>query len=122
MPSDTEILTDEAKRLNRTIGPVMAGFIIDMVDFATFGPIGLVLGLPVGGLAGYWMGNTLGLSKQSCLYCALAAGIYCTIPGTELLPLGTMVGAYARYQQGEKEQVALPSPPTADNVTEIEKQ
>ena len=103
MPTDAEILADEAKRINKTIGPVMAGFIIDVVDFATFGPVGLVLGLPVGGAAGYWMGRTLGLSKQACLYCALAAGVYCTIPFTELLPLGTMVGAYARYQQSGKE-------------------
>jgi hypothetical protein len=110
MPTDAEILADEAKRINRALGPVMAGFIIDVVDFATFGPVGLVLGLPVGGAAGYWMGRTLGLNKQACLYCALAAGVYCTIPFTELLPLGTMVGAYARYrQEGQKNQEEQPA-------------
>jgi hypothetical protein len=110
MPSDAEILADEAKRINRALGPVMAGLIIDVVDVATFGPLGMVLGLPVGGAAGYWMGRTLGLGKQACLYCALAAGMYCTIPFTELLPLGTIVGAYARYrQEGKEHQKGLPA-------------
>ena len=87
----------QAARLNRAFGPVVAGLIIDLVDLATFGPIGLVLGLPIGGAAGYWMGRTLGLNKKASLLCALAAGIYCTLPGTELLPLATLVGAGARY-------------------------
>jgi hypothetical protein len=110
MPTDAEILADEAKRVNRALGPVMAGFIVDAVDLATLGPIGVFVGVPIGGLAGYWMGRTLGLSKQNCLYCAIAAGIYCTIPFTELLPLGTLVGAYARYQQeGKEHQEELPA-------------
>lgn len=87
------------QRLNRAFGPIVAGIIIDLVDFATFGPIGLVLGLPVGGLAGYWMGRCLGLERKACLWCALAAGIYCTIPFTELIPLATIVGAYARFRE-----------------------
>lgn len=74
--------------------------IIDFVDLATFGPVGLALGLPIGGLAGYWMGRTLGLSTRASWGCAAAAAVYCTIPFTELLPLGTMVGAYVRFQDG----------------------
>ena len=91
------------QRLNRAFGPIAAGVIIDLVDFATFGPIGLVLGLPVGGLAGYWMGQCLGLERKACLWCALAAGIYCTIPFTELIPLATIVGAYARFRESGRE-------------------
>ena len=87
----------QAQRLNRAFGPVVAGIIIDLVDLATFGPIGLVLGLPIGGAAGFWMGRCLGLSKKVSLLCALAAGVYCTIPGTEMLPIATLIGAAARY-------------------------
>jgi hypothetical protein len=89
--------SSQAARLNRAFGPVVAGLIIDFVDLATFGPIGLYLGLPIGGAAGFWMGRCLGLSNKASLLCALAAGIYCTIPGTEMLPLATLVGALARY-------------------------
>lgn len=86
------------KRLNRAFGPIMAGMIIDVLDLATFGPIGYVLGLPVGGAAGYWLGRCLGLSRKASLFCALAAGIYCTVPFTGILPLGTLVGAYVRFR------------------------
>ncbi|HPF99728.1 MAG TPA: hypothetical protein PLE77_06645 [Kiritimatiellia bacterium] len=93
-----------AARLNRAFGPILAGVIIDVVDLATFGPIGLVLGLPIGGLAGYWMGTCLGLDRKACVLCALAAGIYCMIPFTEVLPLATLVGAYARFRETANEK------------------
>jgi hypothetical protein len=93
-------LPDWVGRLNRAFGPILAGLLIDLVDLSTFGPIGLVLGMPLGGLAGYWMASCLGLSRWAALGCALAAGVYCTIPGTEVLPLATLVGAFARFQQG----------------------
>ena len=89
----------QAQRLNRAFGPIVAGLVIDLVDLSTFGPIGLVLGLPIGGFAGFWMGRALGLSTKPCLLCALLAGIYCTIPGTEMIPLATIVGAAARYYE-----------------------
>jgi hypothetical protein len=91
------------RRLNRAFGPIVAGIIIDLVDLATYGPIGYVLGLPVGGLAGYWMGRCLGLERKACLFCALAAGVYCTIPYTETIPLATLVGAYARFRESGRE-------------------
>ena len=99
----------QVARLNRAFGPVVAGLIIDLVDLATFGPIGLVLGLPIGGGAGYWMGRTLGLDKKTSLLCARAAGVYCTIPGTEMLPIATVVGACARYYESAPK--ADPQPP-----------
>lgn len=95
---------DKLQRLNRAFGPVMAGLIIDFVDLATFGPIGLFLGPPLGGLAGYWMGRALGFSKRNALWCALVAGIYCTTPFTEFLPIATLIGACARYYESGKKQ------------------
>lgn len=89
------------RRLNYSIGPVVAGMIIDAIDFITFGPIGLLVGLPVGAAAGFWLAQCLGLDKKVSAICALIAGIYCTIPYTELLPLGTLVGALVRFQESE---------------------
>ena len=94
---EVEETKSQVKRLNRAFGPVVAGVIIDCLDLATFGPVGLYIGLPVGGFAGYWMGRTLGLSRKASIWCALAAGIYYTIPMTGFLPLATIAGAYARY-------------------------
>lgn len=85
-------------RYNYAFGPVGAGLIIDAVDFVTFGPVGLALGFPVGAAAGYWLARSLRLETNPSLLCALIAGVYCTIPGTELLPLGTLVGALVRLE------------------------
>ncbi|MEJ7591325.1 MAG: hypothetical protein WKF77_07235 [Planctomycetaceae bacterium] len=104
------------RRLNHAMGPVVAGMIIDAVDFVTFGPIGLALGIPIGAIAGYWLGQSMGLGKNACLFCAVAAGIYCTIPFTELLPLGTMVGALVRYKDATGPQV--PAESTAATETQ----
>lgn len=98
----------QAQRLNRAFGPVVAGLVIDFVDLATFGPIGLYLGLPIGAFAGYWMGRALGLDRKPSLLCALAAGIYCMMPGTEMIPIATVVGALARYRE------SAPKPDPAD--------
>ena len=95
----------QAARLNRAFGPVVAGLVIDFVDLSTFGPIGFYLGLPVGAFAGYWMGRAIGLERKPSLLCALLAGIYCMVPGTEMIPLATLVGAFARYSESK------PNPP-----------
>jgi hypothetical protein len=101
-PSSPPDPVQQAKRLNRAFGPVIAGLIIDLVDLSTFGPMGFYFGLPLGGGCGYWMGRTLGLTRKQSLTCAIAAGIYCTIPVSEFLPLATLVGAFARYRESGK--------------------
>ena len=95
-------------RYNYAFGPVGAGLIIDAVDFVTFGPVGLALGFPVGAAAGYWLARSLRLETNPSLLCALIAGVYCTIQGTELLPLGTLVGALVRLED-------VPETPSASN-------
>ena len=98
------------RRIHRAFGPIAAGLVIDFVDLATFGPFGLLLGLPLGGLCGYWMGTALGLERKQALWCALAAGIYCMIPLTEFLPLATLVGAFARFHENKDEDEPAPAP------------
>lgn len=96
---------DTVRRLNRAFGPVVAGLILDLVDLATFGPLGFFLGIPVGLAAGYWLGTCLGLGRKHCVWIAMVAAIYCTMPGTEFIPLGTLVGAFARFREsGGKEE------------------
>ncbi|MCA9051258.1 MAG: hypothetical protein KDA89_21120, partial [Planctomycetaceae bacterium] len=85
------------RRTNHAVGPVAAGMIIDGLDVLTLGPVGLFLGIPVGILAGHWLAKSLGLSNKSGLLCAAAAGLYCAVPFTEVLPLGTIVGALCRF-------------------------
>jgi hypothetical protein len=94
-----------ASRLNRAFGPIAAGIMLDLLDLTTFGPIGLVIGLPVGAAAGWWMASALGVEKKNRKWFALAAAVYCTIPFTEVIPLATLTGAYVRFKQSGREQL-----------------
>jgi len=88
----------KGKRLVQALSPVIAGLIIDMVDAGTLGPIGIRFGLPIGGLAGYWLAGPMGFRGKRRLYVALAAGLYCWLPITSFLPLGTLLGVLARFR------------------------
>ncbi|MBP7275098.1 MAG: hypothetical protein KBA51_02725 [Kiritimatiellae bacterium] len=96
-PADSAPKPRMGRRLNRAFGPVIAGLIIDLLDLATFGPIGMYLGFPIGALAGYWMGRALGGSRRMAAMLAVAAGVYCMLPGTEFIPLATLFGALVRF-------------------------
>ena len=86
------------RRMNRTFGPILAGMVIDMVDLATFGPMKRFVGLPAGAVAGYWMASIFELPVKQRLLCALAAAVYCVIPGLEFIPVATLLGAYIGFR------------------------
>ena len=81
----------------QTLAPVLAGVLLDAIDFATMGPIGLSGGFLVAGGAGYWIAVELGLQRRSRIGLALMAAAYAATPFTELLPLGTLVGLLTRF-------------------------
>ena len=84
-------------RMKYAFGPVLTGLLIDMVDLATFGPFKIYMGFVVGFGLAYYLMLWMGLSMRWRLMWAFAAGVYCTIPGLEFLPVGTIVGACARF-------------------------
>ena len=84
------------RRVGHGLGPVVAGIVIDVVDFTTFGAVGLVLGFPLGALCGYWLARELGYSVPARLVVALLSGVYCMYPPTTFLPLATLCGVVAR--------------------------
>lgn len=77
--------------------PLVAGVVIDLVDLATMGVTGLYLGMPLGLGIGYHLGRRMGLDRRRSLGLGLLCGIYCTVPGTSPIPLGTLVGAYRAF-------------------------
>jgi hypothetical protein len=86
-----------ASRLERAIGPIIAGMILDMADFATFRHIGIYFGLLVGGFVGWYLTGFLGMSRQWRIYATCMAALYCAVPGTEFLPFATILGAVSRF-------------------------
>ncbi|MHC4872223.1 MAG: hypothetical protein ACYTFY_10295 [Planctomycetota bacterium] len=102
--SNRKIPKDIFLRLHRAIGPVAAGLIIDFIDLATFGPLGFILGPVIGAAAGWWIASIYNYSNKGRIIWAIAAGIYCSLPFTEIIPLATIVSAIARFgEQPESE-------------------
>jgi len=87
------------ERLFRSFGPLAAGYILDFLDLVTWGAVGLYLGSILGGLMGWWLAVVyrLGVFAQ-CLLTVLTA-FYCLLPGTELLPLATIIMALYRFSK-----------------------
>jgi hypothetical protein len=85
------------ERLYVALGPIAGCLVLDLVDFVTLGPIGLVIGIPIGAAVGWWLGSLYGLERPGRITVAVLSAVYCTIPFTELLPLATLSGAVARF-------------------------
>ena len=85
------------ERVARAIQPLLAGVALDLVDLATFGPLGLSAGLALGGIAGWvlapqWLVPGSATSGLGRWLCALLGAIYCALPGTSVLPLASVLG------------------------------
>ena len=93
------------------IGPVLAGFLLDGVDFVTYGPIGLWAGAAAGALAGYLLALSMGVEFERRWPYAAAAGAYCMLPFTAFLPLATVLGTAIRLREGRRPLQPPPDPP-----------
>ncbi|MBX3373647.1 MAG: hypothetical protein KF817_07420 [Phycisphaeraceae bacterium] len=86
-------------RVVSALMPIGAGMVLDAVDLITMGPLGLTAGLALGAVVGWWLAPVFGLRGRRRWIAAVLAGAYCAIPGTEVLPMATVLGAVARFIQ-----------------------
>ena len=93
------------ERLSFALGPLGAGFILDALDLATFGPIGLCLGALVGGYAGWILSKHEGIDRALRIAYAICAAAYMTIPFTEAIPAATTLMLLARFFVGPRAEV-----------------
>ncbi len=78
------------------LGPMIAGLMIDLVDAATIGGLGAKFGFPIGLAAGWYISRRLPLQGRHRIWFAVGCGVYCLLPGTHMLPLGTLLGFVTR--------------------------
>ncbi len=71
--------------------PLIAALSVDLADFATAGPLGLVAGLFVGASLPGLVSFCAGAPTRRALLLALFGGLYCALPLTEALPFATML-------------------------------
>jgi hypothetical protein len=86
-----------SRRLQRALGPVLGGMILDLADLATPLGVGMKAGFLVGPIVGFWVASIYGFALPWRITLAALAGIYCAIPGTELIPVATLLGAAVRF-------------------------
>lgn len=87
---------NKGRRAERAFAPIVAGALIDAIDFVTMGPVGLLMGF----VAGFWIGRVYRLPFRHRALIALAAGWYCFLPFRRFIPLATLVGAYVQFREG----------------------
>ena len=85
------------QRLHHALGPIAGAMILDASDILTFGPLGIYAGALVGGCVGFWLTGLYRFSMPARLLWSAAAGIYCSIPFTEMLPIATLISACHRF-------------------------
>ena len=92
-------------RLHRALGPILGGLLLDFTDLSTFGPMGFFLGPFLGAAVVLWLSSLYRFSVKTKIVLAFLAGVYCTVPMTELVPVATLVCAACRFFEKP------PSPP-----------
>jgi hypothetical protein len=94
---------DFLRRIYHALGPIAGGLLLDTIDLATFGPIGLYLGWLIGLSLGWWMASIYGFRFYGKVVFATLAAIYLTLPMTEFVPVATVVSAIARFRDVPKD-------------------
>ena len=118
---EPEIAPRPPSRMKRFLTAVLAGGLIDAVDFATFGPIGLGLGAMAGGLVGWWLSPLLGFQPRRRWLGALLSGLYCMTPLTSLFPLASLTAGLAHgLKEPDEEAQDPPAAAASPDVIDVE--
>jgi len=77
--------------------PMLGGLFLDVADSLTGLGLPPKVSLVVGAVAGYWVAGAMGLPFKKRLLIAAVGAVYCSVRGTQFLPLGTLVGLLSRF-------------------------
>ncbi|NVB42120.1 hypothetical protein G6O69_30130 [Pseudenhygromyxa sp. WMMC2535] len=86
--------------------PIIAALAIDLADLATAGPLGLAMGIFVGGTLTTVVAAAGGARLGRALLLGVLGAIYCALPLTEALPMATlltMVHAFAQRKAAREQ-------------------
>ncbi|MCG8591883.1 MAG: hypothetical protein MJE66_21525 [Proteobacteria bacterium] len=90
-------MAERPSRVRRALLGLVSGALLDLLDFATFGPVGVAWGAALGGLAGYGLATLQGLTPRVRWAWAVASGLYCAFPLTEWVPLASVVATLTAW-------------------------
>ena len=101
-------------RLTRTFGPVLPGLVLDFADFfALTRTVGPWASFPIGFAIGVWLSLFYPFGFGWRFVIALGSGLYTLTPGTEYIPLATILTCLGRFIE------STPETPMTVNTTEV---
>lgn len=91
-------------RLKRVFGPVLPGLVLDSADFFSLTrTVGPWASFPIGFAIGVWLSLFYPFNFGWRLVIALASGLYTLTPGTEYIPLATILTCLGRFIESSPE-------------------
>jgi hypothetical protein len=88
--------------------PFFGAMLLDFADLLSLGPQALPLAVLVAAPLGWRVAAGLGFRRNGRLVSALVAGIYCLLPGMELIPAATATSLLAALAQCSARSAASP--------------
>ena len=85
------------QRVHKALGPITGGLLLDFVDLATYGPMGIFFGGALGALVAWWVTSIYNVRGTARVFLITIAAMYCTMPLTEPFPIATIFCAICRF-------------------------
>lgn len=79
-----------AEKWQRITGAALAGLLLDLIDFASYGPIGRTYGAVAGAAMGFYIASVFKVPMPHRVWWMAGAALYCAMPRTEFFPLATL--------------------------------
>ena len=85
-PTAPPLLDHAWKGAAAVAAPLLGALLLDVADLFSLGPQALPLAVLVAAPLGWAVAAALGFRRNGRLLAALSAGVYCLLPGMELIP------------------------------------
>lgn len=93
-----------ATRIKRAFGPVVLGLILDLADlFSLTRTVGPWASFPIGFAIGVWLSLFYPFGLAGRVLIAMGSGLYTLTPGTEYIPLATILTCLGRFIEAAPE-------------------
>ena len=101
------------ERFKRALGPSLPGIVLDLVDALSLTKYaGPLVSFPAGLAVGVWLSSYYPFSPGWKALIAICSGLYTMAPGTESIPLATILTCLGRFVESSPESAGQPSSAT----------
>ncbi len=113
--------TSLVERIRIALGPALPGIVLDLIDAMSLTRIaGPLVSFPAGLAVGIWLSSYYPIAFHWRCMIALGSGFYTLTPGTEAIPLATILTCLGRFVEAgaDSDKTPQPSAESANSATE----